>query len=437
MKRNKGFTLVELLAVIVILAIIMVISIPAVLNIMTSAKRKTFGEYVTKVYDAAQKKYMSDEMLGESKSYAKYDITKDLGLDNTGDYRGYVVFYKNGLDTDVYIGLSDNEYHTATQFGDDEANIVNYINYSKAGEPEYAYSLEKFDGKKNSFTNGKVEDFNFPEQENVEDFVQIETNLNPKDDFALLLKNFRNQARSKFKNSKDMNDGLVYKSPIRETDKDGNIIEGSERGFTYVAGFTYDSIFGTSSDKKGFVYMFEIVPKLDGIIDNSGFDSLKFEVIALKNNEYHTASNIAVPDTSSSTEAYNNQITPVNIIITYNDVSITYNPTETTELSEMNFMKVYSSLISRIQKELELEEDECSCELTDVQKEKIIKIITTSLNTDFTAAQQFVKNDYNDGLNDNSFDLVTYASAEDSPLKIFSSGVTVSISPSEAHPMGK
>ncbi len=432
MKRNKGFTLVELLAVIVILAIIMVISIPAVLNTMTSARRKTFGEYVTKVYDAAQKKYMSDEMLGESKSYAKYDITKDLGLDNTGDYRGYVVFYKNGLDTDVYVGLSDNEYHTATQFGDDEANIVNYINYSKAGEPEYASSLVKFDGKKNSFINGKVEDFNFPEQENVEDFVQLETNLNPKDDFALLLKNFRNQARSKFKNSKDTNDGLVYKSPIRETDKDGNIIEGSERGYTYVAGFTYDSIFGSGSDKKGFAYMFEMAPKFDNT--NSGFDNLRFEVIALKNKEYHTASNIAIPDTSSNTEAYNNQITPVNVIITFNDVSITYNPTETTELSEMNFMKVSANLISRIHQELELEKDECSCELTDVQKEKIIKIITTSLNNDFTAAQQFVKNDYNDGLNDNSFDLVTYASAEDSPLKIINSGVT--ISSSKPQPIG-
>ena len=38
MKNKKGFTLVELLAVIVILAIIMIIAIPAVLQTMESAR---------------------------------------------------------------------------------------------------------------------------------------------------------------------------------------------------------------------------------------------------------------------------------------------------------------------------------------------------------------------------------------------------------------
>jgi hypothetical protein len=85
---------------------------------------------------------------------------------------------------------------------------------------------------------------------------------------------------------------------------------------------------------------------------------------------------------------------------------------------------------------LELEEDDCSCELTDVQKEKIIKIITTSLNTDFTAAQQYVKNDYNDGLDDSAFDLLTYASADGSPLKSLNPVIMVSIKTSESQPMG-
>jgi type IV pilus assembly protein PilA len=44
MKKKKGFTLVELLAVIVILAIIMIIAIPAVLNTMQTARKKSFME---------------------------------------------------------------------------------------------------------------------------------------------------------------------------------------------------------------------------------------------------------------------------------------------------------------------------------------------------------------------------------------------------------
>ena len=63
-KTNKGFTLVELLAVIVILAIIMIIAIPAVLQTMKSARQKTFREYVTKVYTAAQNSYLSESTLG-------------------------------------------------------------------------------------------------------------------------------------------------------------------------------------------------------------------------------------------------------------------------------------------------------------------------------------------------------------------------------------
>jgi len=44
MKKGKinGFTLVELLAVIVILAIIMIIAIPSVLNVTEQAKQKSF-----------------------------------------------------------------------------------------------------------------------------------------------------------------------------------------------------------------------------------------------------------------------------------------------------------------------------------------------------------------------------------------------------------
>ena len=40
MKKNKGFTLVELLAVIVILAIIALIATPIILNVISDAKKQ-------------------------------------------------------------------------------------------------------------------------------------------------------------------------------------------------------------------------------------------------------------------------------------------------------------------------------------------------------------------------------------------------------------
>ena len=123
---RKGFTLVELLAVIVILAIIMIIAIPSVLGTMTTARQKSFCEYVTKVYMAAESKYMSAQTLGESdigSSFSGqfdakttvyfYNIKTDLGLENVGDYKGYVGVVKATTKhpkPQFYVFLSDSNY---------------------------------------------------------------------------------------------------------------------------------------------------------------------------------------------------------------------------------------------------------------------------------------------------------------------------------------
>ena len=109
-KTNKGFTLVELLAVIVILAIIMIIAIPAVLETMASAKRKAFAEYVDKVASLSQKQLSEDQMLGE-KSFTEctvYNVKTGLGLNNTGNYEGWVLI--NPSKSDIYVTLYDDDY---------------------------------------------------------------------------------------------------------------------------------------------------------------------------------------------------------------------------------------------------------------------------------------------------------------------------------------
>lgn len=61
--NKKGFTLVELLAVIVVLAIIMVLTVPSVLSSMNSARQSSFLLYAGKMIEAAQGKYQSESLL--------------------------------------------------------------------------------------------------------------------------------------------------------------------------------------------------------------------------------------------------------------------------------------------------------------------------------------------------------------------------------------
>lgn len=114
----KGFTLVELLAVIVILGIIMVIAIPSVLNTLEISKKKTFLEYVQKIYSTAHTKWLQetsmDGGLYEGEGMYVFNIKTDLGLSSTGSYGGYVLVnsHESGGDIkdDFYMYIWDDSY---------------------------------------------------------------------------------------------------------------------------------------------------------------------------------------------------------------------------------------------------------------------------------------------------------------------------------------
>lgn len=62
MKEKHGFTLVELLAVIVVLAIIMLIAVQAVMPLLQDARKKAFVTEAQAAIDAAQAYYMSQAL---------------------------------------------------------------------------------------------------------------------------------------------------------------------------------------------------------------------------------------------------------------------------------------------------------------------------------------------------------------------------------------
>lgn len=89
-KKNKGFTLVELLAVIVILALILILVVPQVLDVTNRAKKELFYDYSRSVQNKAVAKYIQDMDDETVKSSCRvYDISTDLDLENTGDFEGW------------------------------------------------------------------------------------------------------------------------------------------------------------------------------------------------------------------------------------------------------------------------------------------------------------------------------------------------------------
>ncbi len=93
MKSKKGFTLVELLAVIAILAILVIIALPSVVRMFTEAKKNTFITEVKTVYRESASKFISESSKGNKlSSISSGDDTK---LDMSGENLDYCVILDN------------------------------------------------------------------------------------------------------------------------------------------------------------------------------------------------------------------------------------------------------------------------------------------------------------------------------------------------------
>ena len=129
--NNNGFTLVELLAVIVVLSIVMIIAIPNILSTMSTSKKEALKIYAEKTLSEAQKQYETEKLSGitpgEETSGSKFTERGDYGLvikisdlfPNQNKYIGCVLIdltqydYEQGDWTEqpiYYIYIYDGEY---------------------------------------------------------------------------------------------------------------------------------------------------------------------------------------------------------------------------------------------------------------------------------------------------------------------------------------
>ena len=109
--NKKGFTLVELLAVIAILAILVIIALPNVLGMFNNAKKSTFNTETQNIFKQAQTDFVQDSITAAGAQIYCQDITgvticpstgsKKLNLETTKAY--YVSVDANGNITNIVV----------------------------------------------------------------------------------------------------------------------------------------------------------------------------------------------------------------------------------------------------------------------------------------------------------------------------------------------
>ena len=107
-KKKRGFTLVELLAVIVILAVILVIAVPRIMSVIKDAKLGSIESTAKLIASTAESRYESKKALGLDVGDLK--CTDVASLSN--DYgKCKITFDDNGVATVIVNGKKDGKFN--------------------------------------------------------------------------------------------------------------------------------------------------------------------------------------------------------------------------------------------------------------------------------------------------------------------------------------
>ncbi len=112
--NKKGFTLVELLAVIAILALLVIIALPNVLSMFNKAKKDTFLTEAKSIFKESASKYISDNMhnSNEGNIYCKSETDSKNPLDMDIENTYYYIEKDNTGKTIKFVAWNSSGYVT-------------------------------------------------------------------------------------------------------------------------------------------------------------------------------------------------------------------------------------------------------------------------------------------------------------------------------------
>ena len=145
-EKNKGFTLVELLAVIVILVLIALIATPIILNVINDAKKQAAKDSAYGYMDAVEKYIVSSELEDESIQdgiYSVEDLNKKISVKGSTPDNGIIKIenkevkkYDIGIDGYAVSNGEVEKVSTTKKFENGTAVYYNPVSGEKCSESE-------------------------------------------------------------------------------------------------------------------------------------------------------------------------------------------------------------------------------------------------------------------------------------------------------------
>ena len=141
--KKKGFTLVELLAVIVVLGIIALIIVPNVIELVRKSERDSFEKSAYGVLTSA-KEYYQSKMEEKNFDGVTFDFEKEVPLELEGDIptSGTVTINPKGL---VEIYVSNGTYCAIKKLDSEEIKVVSLKEVGTCGGEIYEPVVDGFD----------------------------------------------------------------------------------------------------------------------------------------------------------------------------------------------------------------------------------------------------------------------------------------------------
>ena len=145
-EKEKGFTLVELLAVIVILAVILVIAIPQIINVIKSVRIRTLESSAKLIISSAENEWIRNKVLYEDYEVNHIDCNDIVKL-NSNDYASCDINVTNEIFNVVLTGKNNGKFNGLMCRGTKEEMQCGNIEEILANTP-YLYNVVQRDSLK-------------------------------------------------------------------------------------------------------------------------------------------------------------------------------------------------------------------------------------------------------------------------------------------------